>query len=93
MLRSNAKTERSQRIPKTSQSPSHSHTYEPASPDIYIRRGRAQCACGGIVGMGGEVRLCYLEVVNTVRQYLHGSQRAALRHLTPLRLFVQSQVA
>lgn len=56
------------------------------APDIYIRRGRAQWACGGIAGWGGEVGLSYWEVVNTVRQYLHGSPRTALRHLSPLHL-------
>ncbi|KAM7385099.1 hypothetical protein PAMP_001196 [Pampus punctatissimus] len=34
--------------------------------------------------MGRRGRTRYWEVVNTVRQYLHGSLRTALRHLTPL---------
>lgn len=35
----------------------HTHTHSSAcqTPDIYIRRGRTQWACGGIEGWGGEV--------------------------------------
>lgn len=33
--------------------------------------------------MGRRGRTRYWEVVNTVRQYLHGSPHTALRHLTP----------
>lgn len=91
MLCSNKNTEGRQRITKTSHSlthpPTHTNTFTSLpAPDIYIRRGRTQWACGGIAGWGGEVRLCYWEVVNTVRQYLHGSPRTALRHFSPLHL-------
>lgn len=55
---SNRNTEGRQRITKTSYPPSSTHTHSLISlpnPDIYIRRGRTQWACGGIEGWGGEV--------------------------------------
>lgn len=56
---SNRNTEGRQRITKTSYPPSSTHTHTHSSacqtPDIYIRRGRTQWACGGIEGWGGEV--------------------------------------
>lgn len=57
----NRNTEGRQRITKTSYPPSSTHTdtltHSSAcqAPDIYIRRGRTQWACGGIEGWGGEV--------------------------------------
>lgn len=47
-------TEGRQRITKTTFTHTHTRT-QTASPDIYIRRGRTQWACGGIEGWGGEV--------------------------------------
>ena len=73
------------KLPTLTYTHRETHTHQPANPQHLHQKRKDTVGLWRNRGMGRRSRTRYWEVVNTVRQYLHGSPHTALRHLPPLR--------